>query len=86
MTSSLLKTEAQSAQQQAELAKKTDQPLPEGWRKVASNSRPGEFVYENIYTEERQAWFPTEPAVKSSEVDLKKVVTYRCVVMSCITH
>lgn len=37
-------------------------PLPEGWRRVASNSRPGEFVYENIHTEERIAWFPTETA------------------------
>ena len=27
--------------------------LPEGWRKVESRSRKGEFSYENIYTEER---------------------------------
>ena len=37
-------------------------PLPEGWRKVESRSRPGEFVYENVHTEERQAWFPTDAA------------------------
>lgn len=38
--------------------------LPEGWRRVESNSRPGEYVYENVNTEERQAWFPTEPAAE----------------------
>lgn len=38
--------------------------LPEGWRRVESNSRPGEFVYENVHTEERQAWFPDGPAVE----------------------
>ncbi len=38
--------------------------LPEGWRKVPSNSRPGQFVFENIYTEERIGWVPTEPAKK----------------------
>lgn len=47
----------------AELKKsESDRPLPEGWRKVESRSRPGEFVYENIHTEERQAWFPDEAA------------------------
>ncbi len=52
-----------SVSQQAELAAKSSAAeLPDGWRKVSSNSRPGEFVYENIYTEERQAWVPTEPA------------------------
>lgn len=38
--------------------------LPEGWRRVESRSRPGEYVYENIHTEERQAWFPTEAATE----------------------
>ena len=38
--------------------------LPEGWKRVESNSRPGEFVYENVNTEERQAWFPTEAAAE----------------------
>lgn len=50
---------AKLAQQKAEEASK---PLPEGWRRVESRSRPGEFVYENIHTEERISWFPTEPA------------------------
>jgi hypothetical protein len=36
--------------------------LPEGWRRVESRSKPGEYVYENIHTEERQAWFPDAPA------------------------
>jgi len=40
-------------------------PLPEGWRMVPSRSNPGEFVYENINTLERQAWRPTEPAALS---------------------
>lgn len=39
--------------------------LPDGWRKVESKSRPGEFVYENVHTEERVAWFPTQPASKT---------------------
>lgn len=47
-----------------ERRKKLDAALPEGWRRVESRSRPGEYVYENIYTEERQAWLPTEPAQK----------------------
>ena len=38
--------------------------LPEGWRRCDSRSRPGEVVYENIHTEERIAWFPTENANK----------------------
>ena len=42
--------------------------LLQGWRKVESRSRPGEFVYENLYTEERQAWFPDTPAEKVSIV------------------
>ena len=37
--------------------------LTRSWKRVESRSRPGEFVYENIYTEERQAWLPTEPAI-----------------------
>jgi hypothetical protein len=47
-----------------ELRKNRAKRLPDGWKMVESRSRPGEFVYENIHTEERQAWFPTEPAVK----------------------
>lgn len=54
------------AKRKAELAKKKEEektrPLPDGWRRVESRSRPGEFVYENINTEERQGWFPDAPA------------------------
>ena len=39
-----------------------DKILPAGWKKVESRSRPGEFVYENIHTEERQGWFPDTEA------------------------
>lgn len=46
------------------LREKRAERLPEGWRMVESRSRPGQYVYENIHTEERQAWFPTESAVK----------------------
>lgn len=45
-------------------------PLPEGWRRVESRSRPGEFVYENIHTEERIAWFPTEAAKEEGQAEL----------------
>lgn len=47
--------------------------LPEGWRRVESRSRPGEFVYENIHTEERQAWFPEAPAEKALPAGWRKV-------------
>ena len=50
-----------------EARKKAMENLPEGWRKVPSNSRPGQFVFENIYTEERISWIPTEPAKKKGE-------------------
>ncbi len=36
-----------------ELKKAREAMLPEGWRKVESRSRPGEFVYENVYTVRR---------------------------------
>ena len=57
--------EALAKRKAALAASKSDEatrPLPEGWRRVESRSRPGEFVYENIHTEERQAWFPDAPA------------------------
>ena len=45
-----------------------------GWKKVASQSRPGEFSYENIYTEERIPEIPKFPAEreegKSRDLDL----------------
>jgi uncharacterized protein YbdZ (MbtH family) len=47
--------------------------LPDGWRRVESRSRPGEFVYENIHTEERQAWFPEGPAEKPLPEGWRKV-------------
>eukprot|EP00054_Salpingoeca_dolichothecata_P000421 m.16745 g.16745 ORF g.16745 m.16745 type:complete len:267 (+) comp10706_c0_seq1:32-832(+) len=46
--------------------KKTEAFLPEGWKKVPSSSKKGEYVYENMYTEERIAWFPSEPASKKA--------------------
>ena len=46
-----------------EFRRAREKELPEGWKRVESRSRPGTYVYENIYTEERQAWLPTEPAV-----------------------
>lgn len=59
------------------MKKKTDEDaakkLPEGWRRVESRSRPGEFVYENINTEERQAWFPDAPAEKPLPAGWRKV-------------
>eukprot|EP00730_Choanoeca_flexa_P018475 TRINITY_DN8985_c0_g1_i4.p1 TRINITY_DN8985_c0_g1~~TRINITY_DN8985_c0_g1_i4.p1 ORF type:complete len:279 (+),score=88.29 TRINITY_DN8985_c0_g1_i4:240-1076(+) len=51
-----------------QLRKSRAERLPEGWKMVESKSRPGEYVYENVHTEERQAWFPKEPAV---QVDAK---------------
>eukprot|EP00051_Salpingoeca_urceolata_P000908 m.37135 g.37135 ORF g.37135 m.37135 type:complete len:269 (-) comp11077_c0_seq1:90-896(-) len=42
--------------------------LPEGWKMVESRSRPGDYVYENVFTEERQAWMPTEPAIDPAKV------------------
>lgn len=62
--------------QQALASKKAEddgKPLPAGWRRVESRSRPGEFVYENEYTEERQAWFPEGPAEKQLPVGWRKV-------------
>ena len=43
-----------------------DRPIWEklGWKKVASSSRPGEFSYENIYTEERIPEIPKYPSNK----------------------
>lgn len=58
--------EAIAAAKAAEVAK----VLPSGWRKVESRSRPGDFVYENIHTEERQAWFPDAPAVEEASAPL----------------
>ncbi|EDQ88248.1 uncharacterized protein MONBRDRAFT_32905 [Monosiga brevicollis MX1] len=54
--------EARKAKLAAKKADEATRPLPKGWRRVESRSRPGEFVYENEYTDERIAWFPEEPA------------------------
>lgn len=58
-----------AAEREAEAAK----PLPDGWKRVESRSRPGEFVYENLYTEERQSWFPDAPAEKPLPEGWRKV-------------
>lgn len=63
--------EALAARKKAMQAQKKEQKdadakrkLPAGWKRVESRSRPGEYVYENTFTDERQAWFPEEPAAK----------------------
>lgn len=66
----LAKYKAKQTQSRDEENKK---PLPEGWRRVESRSRPGEFVYENIHSEERQAWFPDTPAEKPLPAGWRKV-------------
>lgn len=62
--------------------KKLDALLPVGWKRVESRSRPGEYVYENEYTEERIAWFPTEPAKRDGKC-VVCVVCCACVVCVC---
>jgi len=66
----IARNKAALAKRQAEAKAKKDAEakavLPEGWKRVESRSRPGEFVYENIHTEERQAWFPVVAAVEES--------------------
>lgn len=55
-----------NTQPNLQLPKKDERPIWEklGWKKVASQSRPGEFSYENIYTEERIPDVPKYPANK----------------------
>eukprot|EP00054_Salpingoeca_dolichothecata_P031586 m.263960 g.263960 ORF g.263960 m.263960 type:complete len:380 (-) comp27400_c0_seq1:74-1213(-) len=65
--------EAFKAKQAAKKADEAKKPLPEGWKRVESRSRPGEYVYENIYTEERVAWFPDAPAEKPLPEGWRKV-------------
>lgn len=65
--------EAYKAKMASKKADEDNRPLPEGWRKVESRSRPGEFVYENQFTEERQAWFPEGPAEKPLPDGWRKV-------------
>jgi hypothetical protein len=54
--------EARKNKLAATKADEVSRPLPPGWRRVESRSRPGEYVYENEFTEERIAWFPEEAA------------------------
>ena len=42
--------------------------MPKGWKKVPSQSRPGEFSYENIYTQER---IPDPPKYEASRIENK---------------
>eukprot|EP00052_Salpingoeca_macrocollata_P010711 m.83111 g.83111 ORF g.83111 m.83111 type:complete len:458 (+) comp17694_c0_seq3:130-1503(+) len=65
--------EAYKAKMAAKKNEEASKPLPEGWKRVESRSRPGEFVYENVYTEERQAWFPDAPAEKPLPEGWRKV-------------
>eukprot|EP00035_Acanthoeca_spectabilis_P003965 m.97204 g.97204 ORF g.97204 m.97204 type:complete len:380 (-) comp12391_c0_seq1:7940-9079(-) len=72
--------EALAARKKAMQAQKKEQKdadakrkLPAGWKRVESRSRPGEYVYENTFTDERQAWFPEEPAAKPLPEGWRKV-------------
>ena len=42
-----------------------DDPLPDGWERVASRSRPGEFTYLNTITGKRVRQRPTEEPVRA---------------------
>ena len=42
-----------------------DTTLPAGWKAVPSESRPGQFSYLNVYTNEKIAWIPTSPAART---------------------
>ena len=64
---------ALAARKKASTTADASKPLPEGWRRVESRSRPGEFVYENEFTDERQAWFPDGPAEKPLPAGWRKV-------------
>eukprot|EP00051_Salpingoeca_urceolata_P006597 m.87210 g.87210 ORF g.87210 m.87210 type:complete len:220 (+) comp14900_c0_seq2:87-746(+) len=54
-------------------AAEAQRELPAGWKRVESRSRPGEYVYENNFTEERQSWFPDAPAEKPLPEGWRKV-------------
>ena len=36
--------------------------LPEGWKEVESESRPGTQMWQNVHTDECIGWFPSDPA------------------------
>ena len=42
-------------------------PLPDGWQRFPSRSRPGESAYRNMLTGERRRHPPTEPAAVSTD-------------------
>lgn len=46
-----------------------DEDLPEGWVKLKSRSRPGQFSYENVWTGERIAYRPTTIAPQCNLVN-----------------
>ena len=46
----------------ASVKRKRETGLPEGWRKVPSQSKPGTYSHENVYTKERIKWLPDRPA------------------------
>lgn len=50
-----------------------DGELPEGWKHVESRSVPGEMVYENVHTSERQAWKPDD-AAPTTESNLSAIL------------
>ena len=41
--------------------------LPAGWTQQESRSRPGQFTYVNMYTNERISWLPTVPASRTPD-------------------
>lgn len=65
--------EKRKASMTSKKSEDSSKPLPQGWKRVESRSRPGEFVYENEFTEERQAWFPDGPAEKPLPPGWRKV-------------
>ena len=64
--------------------------LPQGWERVDSVSRPGEFSYKNIYTRERIAWVPQFPAAKeknrSMDIDGVKEESIRDAAAPYVAH
>ena len=44
-----------------------EEPLPEGWERVSSRSRPGQVSYLNTTTGRRVLARPTEPASAASD-------------------
>ena len=57
---------ARKSNASADLFKDNSDPLPEGWKEKASRTKPGEVVYENVFTGERVEWRPEAPAARVS--------------------